>query len=508
MDGIAGKAASVRTISPVRLFWMVGVIVYGGAALNFAHGHFLDQASRDIWQHLAALRALMENPVDPLNPFLPGGGGSRHFHPQWVSLAFLARALGWDAWQAIAFAGGVNALLLLVGIQIFARAFYRSDWGPIALLGAMVLGWSLPSSHTGYHSMGTLIEGIAYPAVLLIALSFILWGAIIRALEDRVSPAWLCPLAALMMATHQLGAGIGFIVAGCLILCWPEGRFRRRVEISGALLLGLALSAAWPYHSPFTAIVQAGNPTWTGGIDYYSIQQIWIATVPAGLGVIGLVGSGLAGRGRPILLALAVFVALFLVGLWDVPIATRFIMPAVLMLHIGLGALFLRLARRWGSLPKAAQLSMFAFALVCLGLYGSTTAWYLLREQEQYARAGDAFSTMLPLTADIPDQEPVAAYDVAAWLLVASGQRVASVPWPEPLIADLPARQAAIEQLFDADLPPAERLALARRLGVRVLVIDARGPLRRPLDPRLLPALAAQAVAARQSGPFRRYDLY
>jgi hypothetical protein len=504
MATTVSQATGRIRVSADLCFWTAGILLYGGAALNFAFGHFLDQSTRDLWQHLAALRALIEDIANPANPFLPGHEGSRHFHPQWVALAWLARLLGWNEWQAIGFAGFANAILLLVGIRAFARTFFRSDWAPLALLGAMVFGWSLPCSHTGYHSMGTLIEGIAYPAVLLIALSFLLWTLTIQAL---VAPrrAWLiAPLVAMMMATHQLGAGIGLIVASCFVLLWPGATITSRGKVVLGMAAGLILSLAWPYHSPFAAIARAGNPTWQGGIDYYSFQQIWIATVPAALGLIGLLQPRIRRRSAPIILALAIFTSLFLVGLFDVPIATRFIMPAVLMLHIGLAALFLH----WATLPKAAQLGLFAVGVATLILFSISTFLYLSGERAVAAHFGNAYDQVQSLSRDIPDQEPIAAYDVAAWPLVAGGQRVYSVPWPEPMIDRLAEKQAAIEILFRPDLTKTERLRLAREMGVRTLMLDQRGPLRRPGRRVILTILERQSVSYRQAGPYHRYDLF
>jgi hypothetical protein len=492
---------------PNLLFWAAGLLVYGLAAWHFSGGHFLNQTSRDLWQHLASLRALIADPLHPSNPFVVTGEGSRHFHPYWVSIALLARALGWNEWQAIGFAGFVSAGALLAGIHVFGRAFYRSAWGPLALLATMTLGWCLPVSHTGYHSLGTLIEGIAYPAALLIGLSLLLWGLVIRALE-RPARAWpIAPLAAFMFATHQLGAGIGFMAAGCFILLWPGATFRARALAAGAIAAGLVLAMAWPYHDPFEAIARTGNPTWSGGIDFYHPVMLVIAFVPSLLGLWGLRHRRFARTGLPVLAAFALFAGIFALGWFGLMIATRFVMPAVLMLQIGLGALLLALPDDWPRLPRPAQLGLFGFALLCVATLGVMTQAQLAAEGRMAAREGDAYLAALALTRDIPDSEPVAAYDVIAWPIVAGGQRVVSVPWPEPMIDNLAARQSATERLFDPALSRAQRLALARQWGTRILILDKRGPLRRAPPKGLLQTLAAQSVRHRESGKFIRFDL-
>jgi hypothetical protein len=493
--------------SPTLIFWVAGLIVYGLAAWNFSGGHFLDQTSRDLWQHLASLKALIENPFDPANPFVATGEGSRHFHPYWVSVALIAKAVGWNEWQAIAFAGFVSAGTLLAGIYAFGRAFYRTPWGPLALLGAMTLGWSLPISHTGYHSPGTLIEGMGYPAALLIGLSLLLWALVIRALERPVLAGWIVPLAAFMFATHQLGAGIGFMAAGCFILLWPGATLKSRAFVAAAVGAGIALSMAWPYHNPFEAIARTGIPTWSGGIDFYRPALLVMAFIPSLIGLWGLRHRRFARTGLPVLAAFALFAGIFALGWFGLLIATRFVMPAVLMLHIGLGALFLALAEDWPALPRAAQLGLFALALVCLGSFGLVTGAQLVVEQRISDREGSSYAAALALTRDIPDSEPVAAYDVFAWPIVATGQRVVSVPWPEPMIHGLAERQAAAERLFDPALSRDERLRLARHWGAKTLIMDKKGPLRRKMPKAMIERLEAQSVRKSESGRFLRFDL-
>jgi hypothetical protein len=505
----AARAGPLRWLMqrPGLCYWAAAFIVLGLEALHAAGGHFLNQTSRDIWQHLASLRALIENPADPANPFVPVDSGSRHFHPYWVAIAHVARGFGWNEWQALGFAGFVSAGTIAAGIWAFGRAFYKSPWGPLALLAAVTFGWMLPFSHTGYHSPGTFIEGIAYPAALLVGLSLLLWALVIRALERPKVALAIVPLAAFMLATHQLGAGIGFMAAGCFILLWPEGSLKARAIVCAAFAAGIALSMAWPYHSPFEAIARAAGQSWSGGIDFYHPLLLTTAFVPSAFGLWGLRHPRFARTGLPVLAAFALFAAIFALGWFGILIATRFVMPAVLMLHIGLGALFLALFSDWRALPRAAQLGLFGFAFFSIMVFATFTRNQLAYEQRDANRQGNAYASALALTRDIPDREPVAGYDMTAWPIVATGQRVASVPWPEPGIVDLAERQAAVERLFDPALSRDQRLGLARSLGARTLILDKRGPLRRKMPQGIVAALKAQSIRHSEAGQFIRFDL-
>jgi hypothetical protein len=310
-----------------------------------------------------------------------------------------------------------------------------------------------------------------------------------------------------MFATHQLGAGIGFMAAGCFILLWPDASLKARAAAAGAIAFGILLSMAWPYHDPFEAIARTGLPTWSGGINFYHPVMLIIAFVPSLIGLWGLRHRRFAGIGLPVLAAFALFAGIFALGWFGLMIATRFVMPAVLMLHIGLGALLLALADDWRGLARPMQLGLFTLALVSIALCWVMTYGQLKVEQRIFDKEGSSYEAALALTRDIPDSEPVAAYDVFAWPIVATGQRVVSVPWPEPMIDGLAARQAAAERLFDPALSREQRLALARRWGAKVLVMDKKGPLRRRMPKGMVQTLEAQSVRHSESGEFIRFDL-
>jgi hypothetical protein len=502
------RSSSTFKLSPGLCFWVAAILFYGGNAVYFAHGHFLDQTSRDLWQHLASLRELIANPYNPSNPFVITDEGSRHYHPYWVGLAFLARAVGWTEWEAMALGGFITAATLSVGIWTFGRAFYRTPWGPAALLAAMVLGWTFPVSHTGFHTPATFIEGLAYPAVLLIGLSFLLWALIIHALERPRLALLIVPLTALMFATHQLGAGIGFIAAACFILLWPYGSVRNRAVCAAALGVGLILACAWPYHGPFEAIARTGNPTWLGGRDFYGPVMLIGSFFPSFLGLFGLFHPRFSRRARPILAGLLIFGGIYAAGLTGLLISTRFVMPTTLMLHIGLGALLITTAAKWPTLSKAGQLSRFGFGFFVVFAQIACLYFYFWGESALYNKAGSSYATAQVLTRDIPDDQPIAVWDVGVWPFVATGQRVASVPWPEPMIADLAERQRDNERLFDPNLTREERLAIARRWQVKTLIIDMWGLTRRKIPRKIDRVLHQQSVRHIVGGNrFHRFDL-
>lgn len=496
-----------RALLAELAFWLAAAAILGTSAWNAANGHWMSQPNRDVYQHLAALQALIDDIRNPANPFVISPEGSRHFHPYWVAVAALARLLDWNAWQAIAVASCLSMATLAVGIRLFARVYFRSALSPLVLLGTMVLGWWFPISHTGYHSVETLAEGASYPAALLIGLSLILWALLIRALDQARVNWWLVPLTALMFATHQLGAGIALIVGACILLLWPNGSRLLRVTVAALIGSGVLLSMLWPYHNPVGTLIAAGNPHWEDGPRFYDPFTLFRLFVPSLIGIAGLLRPVIAGTGRPLMAALAMLLTGFATGALGFQTGVRFGAPAVLILHIGMAGLLLRMWQP-GEAGDRAKLGLFAAGVFTVSVQATfVTQLYYPPEAKVEAREGNLLFHARDLTGDIPDDQPVAAFGVAAWPLVGVGQKVVSVPWPEPLIRDLDRRQQMTEWVFADGISPAERRARAGRLGVKTLVIHFRDGHKKWWRPQEFGRLLQGARQVRRSGAMVRIDL-
>lgn len=499
LDAVPRAPAEERVL-PALAFLLAAAAILGTAAFHSAQDIAAEGPNRDIWQHAAALIALMENLSDPSNPFVAGPETSRHFHPLWVAFAAVGRAFDLSVWQLLGAASAVSMALLALGILLFSRAYFRVPWAPLVLLLTLTAGWLIQPQHTGFHAFHTLLYGAAYPATAMIGATLILWALTIRALEAPAARAALAPLllTAVMFTTHQLGAVIALIGAGSFALFQPGAGLGRRLLLAASLLAGVILSVAWPYYSPVGLILTPGNSSWEGGFPFYRPLLLAVILIPAAAGLFGLGGA----RARPLLAALLAYGLLYLYGLTGPQVAGRFLMPAALVLQVGLAALLLRLvASRPRRLPPVVTVA--AVALLVPAWVATSVSIFGTRADPPPPDGLTYHEAAHRLTADIPDTEEVAARGILAWPVVGTGQRVLSVPWPEPGIPDLAERQAATEALFDPALDREARIARARAAGVRTLLASAY----RPDDPAIV-ALRDQAAAVTEAGPYLRFDLY
>ena len=477
---------------------IVSFFVLGSLAVIASTNIQLEPPNGDIWQHASSVRALMADLTNPSNPFVLSDETSRHFQPLWVLGAAVAPIFGWSEWDIMRIAAYLSMLVLSLGIFYFARIYFRSAWAPVVLLLVMLFGWGLQPTHTGHHSFRTLLYSAPYPATFLIGFSLMSWALAIQALENAKYAIPLSVLAAFMFATHQLGAVIGLIGVGCFVLVWPNVSFRARFIVSLAVIAGLCVSLLWPYHNPLILVLTPGNSTWVGGAKFYGVIHLFAAFVPAGIGILYFRET----RARPLILILLAYGAVFLLGLIGVKVAGRFLAPIAMVLQIGLTGVILGL---WNSqsLDQRQRKMVLGLASVAV-LFSYIHLLSIAVSDELEARTSGVrhFDIAQELTADIPATEAVAASPHAVWPVVATGQRVVSIPWPEPGIHDLAERQQAIASLFDVSLDRAERLEIARRYNARTLIADIRF-----FPPATVDTLREQAVHVRQIAYIMRFDL-
>ena len=160
------------------------------------------------------------------------------------------------------------------------------------------------------------------------------------------------------------GRGIGLVGAGAILAFgWcPSGS----ESSSGSHSVGLVLSSAWPLFNPFRAVLAAGNPQWQGPPNLHSPRLLAISIFPSIFGIFGLIRPVVPQTRWVFLAAFSLYLAAFLLGFFGVMVASRFLMPLILVLHIGLGSMIIRLFR--GEIVKSprSRMAVAAFAWLCI----------------------------------------------------------------------------------------------------------------------------------------------
>jgi hypothetical protein len=206
----------------------------------------------DYWEHSATLRELIEHPFAPQNPHLGSSAASPRFVPLFILVALIARALHWDALDAMGLVATLNTLLLCGGTFWFFRSYFRDARAALIALVVLFASWYDAWHFSNVYQLKIFFSTAPYPSTTALALSlfgFAFTLRMLRAKQVRFGLVGLSFFWALVAITHPLTALLGFSGAVLLALTEPGVAWKHRLKIAATVPLGLLLSFSWPYFS-------------------------------------------------------------------------------------------------------------------------------------------------------------------------------------------------------------------------------------------------------------------
>jgi hypothetical protein len=237
------------------------LVVGGVAALYFFVVCLRLPWESDFALHLAVLNRLLAHPLHPGDPVLALGGTSAYYTPYTVALMLLGKATGASALALYKFAGIVNTALLLTGLFRFVRSLSPARWAPpLALVGLLFWWGTTVIAWSGFLSLVSFADCVAYPSTFATALTLHLWASLAaKPLRPRRAIA-LGLLLGVIALTHQFTA-LGTLIGVAAILIARRRTVLNRVPslarpVNRTLLITLSLGAlvcllliaAWPYY--------------------------------------------------------------------------------------------------------------------------------------------------------------------------------------------------------------------------------------------------------------------
>ncbi len=454
--------------SPARDRVRLLAVALGAFAVCAAYvwrGYF----SSDFWEHAAVVRELSTRPFSPAHPLFALEAPHAYVSPYLLGVGLAARATGAAAIPALAAAGLLNIVLLILALRRFlVRLPGGEAAAPYALLFIVFLWGQDAWMWSGFFHIGMLGYTAPYPSTLAAAALFLCLSLLSDALDRGRRGAFvgIGLLVALCAITHPPTA-LALLVglAGLLV-----GRVKEGVVTNGALLLaavvtGLAGALAWPYF-PVLELLTAQPPefhSWSG-VFYQAVPaRVWPAI--AGLSV--LLWRLRKDRRDPLVLSVAFLGLIYTTGgITENYGLGRAIAFMVVFVQIALGlaaaALESRLpARRAWLVPAGAVVAMLA-----LVAHNRPAVPRLLRyEPPLWRQASPILTPVRP--GDVVLADSRSSYVVPAL----TGGRV--VAWRHPVywVPDHAARRAMQDRFF-GDATDWERRATIARYHVRWLFLN------------------------------------
>jgi hypothetical protein len=229
---------------------LIGVVAYDIAAVQSPFSVLYS----DAWEHAAALRMLISDPVHPAMPHLGVDGPSARFIPPYVGAALLARSAGWDGPETLLYFGLCTVFLTVISVYVFARVMFRSESAPVFLLGILYFGWGTGVVWSNSTALSALPFVAGYPSSFVFALTWLLWTLVVLLLRRRTMRSDLfiyVGIAGLvwLMAVSHLPTTLFALVGAFFLLLSTRSSFLCKAFVISAIALGVLTVEVWPYYS-------------------------------------------------------------------------------------------------------------------------------------------------------------------------------------------------------------------------------------------------------------------
>jgi len=490
------------------LFVLLGLGLWGWVSWEAGYVRMVTwEGGADYWEHSATLHALIENPWHPRHPHLATDAGSPRFGPQFLLVALIARAMQWDAIQAMTLASVLNILLFVCGIRAFFSSYFRHRLAPLYGLLVMFGGWWAGWHFSNVYALHVLFFVSAFPSTTALGLTLLGFAHVVRLLRAEVRRPWLSLLvlglwAAAVLIIHPLTAMLSLTGALLLALAEPAVSWRRRLQVAGAVVIGCASAHFWPYFSPW--LVLRGGHGEAADWAEQSVQQAadlhvktklhdFYRPLPLlkalGLGAITLLAlpyfflrrrRWFVGLG-----ALSMLLPFLGNAFVELPLGHRFVLLAIVYLHIGLVWLLLKLTP--GHAGAFRFLRRRFLGLVSALIVTATLLVFCAHSVQLAQKALDApryrgespiVRTMRELAVVAGPGAVVLATPAASWPVPTFGPKVLVLFHLDPLVPDARERANRVRRFLQPGASDAERFEILTRYGVsHILVQRETGPL-------------------------------
>lgn len=453
-----------------RYFWCALMLVLFAGARSTA-GNW----TGDFWSHAAAVREISERALHPHHPELITDAPGSFLTPYAVIVGWAARLCRVDAVTALATAGMVNLLLLLVSLRLYVQQLLaRPDLAAFyALIMVLFLWGASPWMWSAFFHFAVLPYVVPYPSTFALALVLGLLALHVKWLRGEWS--WFIPLllsaAPIVLLSHPvtaitLGAGL---VAQTIGVRSPR-RWTTRVclLVTGGLMTA-ALAALWPYY-PFFEHVDGQALYHAENSDMY--VDVWPRVWPIVLLAAPCVLVRLRrDRRDPMALTLLGLVSLYALGsLTERYALGRLISHAAMVAQLCVAAAAAGLetairARTRGLRPYLSAILLIAVLSIALAVNGRDLRIALVDRSD--------WTSMYTFLPRYVDRDAVVLSDlVSSYPVPAFAGKVVSHAGLQLLVSDGQERRDDVERFFSANVSRDERLQLIGKHGVRWLLLS------------------------------------
>ena len=490
-------------LSPRKIYW--GMAAFLGAWFLFSA--LFDQPAMydlkaDYWEHAAVIKEWSSNIWSPQEPFLSLDAPSVRYIPSFFVVAGIAAVFKLTPFQALGLSGLLNLGLLLLGIYLFIKAYFKSEWAPVWGLAILLTSWGAVLPFSGFYQLRSLFFSISYPSIFVFAIALITLWLAVKILRREFTSPWgyfaLAVLTPVMLVSHMAFGAFALISVFLLAIFEPGAAWSLRFKVLLSVSAGMFLPLLWPYFSLGRVVLRflSYQKHW-GRLPtrFYYLRSTLQVLGPAVLGIPFAFYAAYKRKNGFLISGFLVMALLLAVGvILSVPIGERFFVFATFFLHLALiwaileGEASPPRPSRWSTNRRLLQKGLHSILALFFGWNITVAAFEFtglpvqLFHQVPFhypyaAESHQIVSELQHLAPFIPERAVVMAPGHISRLLPAfSGKVVVALRGGFFMSPEEKSRRYADnEKLFSAETSPLERKKILERYGVSYLLFDREG---------------------------------
>jgi hypothetical protein len=433
----------------------------------------------DFGEHAASIREMSDHLLSPANPLLATDGTTTlRYTPYIFILGLFKRVGGVQLFTVIQLASLVSFLLLLTGVYVWGKAYFRDEAMPLYILIALLFLWGKSFDYSNEYSFRFLTYSLFYPSTVTFNLSFLgLYFVLIYARSEnlRFYFLYLC-CAVFIFLTHPLTASFFLLGAGLHMVTEGDKRLKHAALFGVSVLIILASALLWPYHPFWKAVISSTTTDWYYPFRMYLYDTRNIYRMgPALLGLpvvfFFLLKKKYAFISLGFCLCASIYVLSYLV---NIRLGERYIFFTMVFLHLALAWYLcaldiasLKTLKGGLAVLSEKNLHILFFALIALlsicyqlSKLGFEQAGQVITFKPRPMIAGytNPLDDYFLLQGTIAEGDIVLSDPLTSWLLPAfTGAKIVSLYHNNPLVPDNDRRVADAARFYHPATPREER---------------------------------------------------
>ncbi|MCA9054556.1 MAG: hypothetical protein KDA75_12005 [Planctomycetaceae bacterium] len=436
--------------------------------------------SGDFWEHAAVVRELSLRPFAPRHPQFLSDAADQFYSPYAVGVGLLARGLKLSPVDALAVAGFVNGVLLLLTFPLLVRSLTGDSRASFLSLVFTLLLWGQdPWQWSGFLHLSTLLHILPYPSTFATALSFACCGLYARYVETgRVSVlACMVMLAVVATITHPTtAAALAVVLAAIRLGRGPLRPARIDVPLAPGVMTAVIALAVWPYF-PILELA-AGDSSYRAEFhaDCHELyESILRRTFPIIPGILLVVWRARKNLRDPLWLSFLGLSAAYAWG-WASGVLQfgRMLPWVVLTIHVAVADWFTLQLCAEQCTPRQHWWTRSLQAGLVLGLVAAAAFSQAIAGMEPLRGRSEPkrFEGYVEIARHIQHDDVVLGDTQSSWVIPALGGRSIAADHPQAFIADHDERRRDVAMFLDPATPAEERQEIIEAYDVRWILLN------------------------------------